>query len=99
MKRFLAVLHARNIEFFRDRSALAWNIALPVLLVFGFSFMFSGDARDIYKVGVMGDYEQSKHTFYQTDFIQFIKFEDIEKAKTQVKHHQLDMLIDSNNQQ
>jgi len=97
MKRFLAVLHARNIEFLRDRAALSWNIILPVLLVFGFAFLFSGDARDIYKVGVLGDIEHNKSTFYQTKYIQFIKLEDKEKAQTQLKHHQLDMLIDSNN--
>jgi ABC-type multidrug transport system permease subunit len=98
MKRFLAIFHARNIEFFRDRAALSWNIALPILLVFGFAFMFSDSARDVYKVGVLGDYEQSNNAFYQTDYIQFIKFNDIEKAKIQVKHHQLDMLIDDNTQ-
>lgn len=98
MKRFLAIFYARNTEFFRDRAALAWNIALPILLVFGFAFLFSGDARDIYKVGVLGDYENSKSTFFQTDYIQFIKFDDTDKAKLQVKHHQLDMLVDSRNQ-
>jgi len=33
--RFLAVLKARNLEFLRDRSALGWNIALPVFIVLG----------------------------------------------------------------
>ena len=49
MKKFLAVLHARNMEFLRDRSALAWNLAMPLLMVFGLAFTFSGGNKDIYK--------------------------------------------------
>ena len=54
MKRFFAVLHARNLEFLRDRSALAWNIILPFFIVLGFAFAFSGGPRDMFKVGVYG---------------------------------------------
>ena len=36
-KRLLAVFIARNKEFLRDRSALAWNILFPVLIVGGFA--------------------------------------------------------------
>ncbi|MFV2055583.1 MAG: ABC transporter permease [Thiohalomonadales bacterium] len=93
MRRFLAVLHARNIEFVRDKSALAWNIALPVFLVFGFSFLFSGDSKDLYKVGVLGDIENTKLEFLQTRYIKIIEVDDTETAINKVKHHQLDMFI------
>jgi len=53
MKQFLAVLHARNMEFLRDRSALAWNLAMPFLLVIGLAFTFSGTNKEIYKIGVI----------------------------------------------
>ena len=32
MQRLLAVLHARNLEFLRDRSTLTFTLVLPVLL-------------------------------------------------------------------
>jgi len=51
-KRFFAILNARNTEFVRDRSALGWNIILPVLLVAGFAFLFSKDSHYSYKVAV-----------------------------------------------
>ena len=35
IRRTLAMFHARNIEFLRDRSSLGWNILLPVLWVAG----------------------------------------------------------------
>ena len=94
MRRFLAILHARNIEFVRDRTALAWNIALPVLLLFGFYFLFSNGDRDIYKVGIYGDASSSQLSFLQTRYIDFVAVKDLEKAIDRVKHHGLDMLID-----
>ena len=52
IKHFLAVLTARNKEFTRDRSSLAWNILFPFLLVVGLSLAFSNDKRDRFKIGV-----------------------------------------------
>jgi ABC-2 type transport system permease protein len=53
LNRILAILNARNTEFVRDRSALAWSFMLPVFLLVGFSFMFSGDGKPLYKVGIL----------------------------------------------
>ena len=50
--RFWAVVKARNLEFFRDKSSLAWNLLFPVLLLVVFSFVFSGEGRAVYKVGI-----------------------------------------------
>ena len=101
MHRFLAVLHARNLEFLRDRAALSWNVLLPVFLVLGFAFLFSGQDKNLYKVGVYGsDVEptqlaaESETTFFATNHIQFIVVTDLSKAIVNVQHHQLDMLVD-----
>ncbi len=93
MKRFLAVLHARNMEFIRDRSALGWNVLFPLLLVMGFAFMFSGESKDLYKVGVIGETSALNTAFFKTEHIQFIPVDDQESALLKVTHHQLDMLI------
>ncbi|MFT4928046.1 MAG: ABC-2 type transport system permease protein [Phenylobacterium sp.] len=71
-KRFYAILKARNIEFTRDRAALGWNFAFPILLVVGFALMFSGDGKALYNVGVMGS-QQS--VFTDTRFIQFVEYQ------------------------
>ncbi len=97
MKKFLAVLHARNMEFLRDRSALVWNLAMPFMLVFGLAFTFSSDNKDLYKIGLVGGIEQLTQTAPQlpaTHHIQFIPYIDLEVAINKVKHHQMDMLID-----
>jgi len=100
-RRFLAVLRARNREFIRDRSALGWNIAFPVLIVAGFAFAFSGKPMDLYKVGVYAGAPAQKlaelretQAFFRTDYIQFIPVTALAPAVTKVERHQLDMLFD-----
>src|SRR5574341_1031646 len=97
MKKFLAILHARNMEFIRDKSSLGWNILFPLLLVVGFALIFSGEPRAMYKVGVLGDTSDittPDKAFYGTQYVQFIGVDDLDKAIGKVEHFQLDMLVD-----
>ncbi len=95
MKRFLAVFHARNIEFVRDKTALAWTLLLPFFLIFGFAFIFDEGGTDAYKVGVYGDMATQQDPFYQLKHIEFIPITDLEKAIEKVRHHQLDMVMNA----
>jgi ABC-2 type transport system permease protein len=95
IKRSLAVFGSRNKEFLRDRSALAWNILFPVLLVIGLAFAFSGQAPDLYKVGIINDGRTAATAdFLVTRYIQFISLSDLRAAIAKVQRHQLDMLVD-----
>ena len=97
MKKFLAVLHARNMEFIRDKSSLGWNIFFPLLLVLGFAAVFSGEPPAMFKVGVIGDTATltgSDADFLKTKFIQFIVIDNADAAIDKVGHFQLDMLLD-----
>jgi len=96
LRRFLAVLKARNREFLRDRSALSWNIVLPILIVMGFAFAFNTDGTDLFKVGV-GPAQSDNAAitrFLQTAHIQFIPVTELQGAIPKVERHQLDMLLD-----
>ena len=90
MKRFLARLHARNLEFIRDRAALSWGLIFPTALMMGFALLFSNGDQELYKVGISGEFN---HPFQQSRYIHFIPVEDIEKAIIKVERHQLDLLI------
>jgi ABC-type multidrug transport system permease subunit len=100
IKRFIALLNARNKEFIRDRSSLSWNILMPVLIVAGFAVTFTGDYSDQYKVGVVNlDSIRNQDStgfasFLGTKYIEFIDVNDAEAAKIKVQRHQLDMLVD-----
>ncbi len=94
--RIYAIFQARNREFLRDRSALSWNLILPVVLMLGLSFAFGND-RDAYTVGVFQQAEEidtSSHPFLKTRFINFVAYNDIETAMDKVSRHQLDLLVE-----
>ena len=104
-KRFLALFLTRNKEFLRDRSSLSWNILMPVLIVAGFSFAFSGDIGKQFKVGVINESTatiQAKH-FLELKHIEFYKVDAIEsevaRSIKKVQRHQVDMLLDAEKQQ
>lgn len=102
LKRFFALLGARNKEFIRDRSSLSWNVLMPVLIVAGFAVTFTGDFTDQYKVGIVDLAKIQKQTpanlagFLGTKYIEFVDVTDMERAKVKVQRHQLDMLISPN---
>lgn len=100
-KRFFAVFKARNIEFFRDKSSLSWNLLFPVLLLVGFSFIFSGDGRSAYKIGVVQltsaklGHTTDKHDFSKnTRYVDYIQYDSVDEAKSKLSHHTIDMVVE-----
>ena len=104
-KRFLALFLTRNKEFMRDRSSLSWNILMPVLVVAGFSFAFSGDVSKEYKVGVIHENHASlaAKDFLRLKYIDFYTIgstqNEISRSIVKVQRHQVDLLLDAKTQQ
>ena len=96
-QKFRSVLKARDREFMRDRSALAWNILFPLIIVVGFAFAFTGDQLEQYKVGVIDKGADPSLHFLSSRYIQFIDISAADKniAITKVQRHQLDFLLDA----
>ncbi|MDX2507515.1 MAG: ABC transporter permease [Gammaproteobacteria bacterium] len=94
MKRFLAIMHARNLEFIRDRAALSWGFIFPTALMMVFALVFSNGDQELYKVGVAGE---TSHPFLQSRYIQFIPVDNLDSAIIKVERHQLDLLIEPDN--
>ena len=95
--RILAILKARNREFYRDRAGLGWNIIMPVLIVFGFAFIFGSERHDLFKVGVMtgGEgLESVTSPFLDTRHVTFIEFNHLPSALQKVERHQVDLLLE-----
>jgi len=96
IQRILAILHARNLEFLRDRATLGWNVAMPLLLVAGMATIFSGGDRSEYKVALIQTETQvdtAAHPFLETRYFDFIAMERAE-AMDGVANHQLDLALD-----
>jgi ABC-2 type transport system permease protein len=92
----LSVLHARNLEFLRDRSTLIFTILLPIMVVIGMGFVFGGPERPLFKVGVL-DARIDKHAyaFLGERYVQFIPEQDVNAAMRSLTHQQLDLLLDT----
>jgi len=96
LQRIFAIFVARNREFMRDRGTLAWNILMPVILVFGLAFVFSGDGRNQFTVGVLqagADIDVSAHPFLETRFVEFVPVIDDASGFRKIERHQLDLLV------
>ena len=95
MGRLLAVLHARNLEFLRDRSTLIFTLLLPVLLVIGMGFVFGGPERPLFKVGVLApSIEPATHPFLRERYVEFIPLPQQAQALQKLTHQQVDLLVD-----
>ena len=102
-KRFWAILKARNLEFFRDKSAFGWNFIFPFLLVAGFGIIFGGKTYTEYKIGVFpADSEQVSvaaldipQRFKEMNHLKFIGFADAAAGLKKLKHHRIDFLLKS----
>jgi ABC-2 type transport system permease protein len=98
MKRFWSVFVARNLEFFRDKSTLIWNLALPVMLIFGFAFAFPGGGGTTFKVGTVGEAPAAGSAadvaFLHYKYLQFVPYDSLKVPLDRLAHHQIDMVID-----
>jgi len=97
LRRFSAVLVARNREFLRDKSSWAWNVIFPVLLVIGLSILFSGEDETRFKVGVLD--ADTPHALSTQRYTAFVAVESLSMGKHKVARHQIDVLIDGAAQQ
>jgi ABC-2 type transport system permease protein len=93
IKRIGALFYARNLEFVRDRAALVWNLAFPLLLVVGFSLIFSGPPKPLVQMGVVGELTAAYAPLNAIPLLKLIPYDDERKGQLKVRHHQLDLLL------
>lgn len=94
LRRMLSVLHARNLEFLRDRSTLLFTLLLPVLLVIGMGFVFGGPPRPLFKVGVLAPHAAHRFLNENERYVQFIDMPVQSEALHKLTHQQIDLLVD-----
>lgn len=98
----LALFFARNKEYYRDKASLAWSFIIPPLIIAVISLAFSKGEQSLFKVGLLqttGDTSslQLPETLTGQDYLEIIPYRDKNKALTRLTHHQIDMLIDREN--
>ncbi len=100
LRRLLAVWHARNLEFLRDRSTLIFNFLFPLALVIAFAVIFGGQPRALFKVDVVAPPDATLdarlHPFLGTRYVDFVRIDamKIDETVRKVERHQVDLLLD-----
>ncbi len=75
---------------------MGWNIVLPVILVFGLSFVFANE-RNQFTVGVLNTQPvevPNEHSFFDVRYIDFVNIVDRDTGFRKVSRHQLDLLVE-----
>jgi len=95
--RVLAILVARNREFYRDSAGLGWNLVMPILMVVAFAFIFRGEPEDVLKIGVVtadGTLAGVESPLLEVRYVSFVPVADAAPGVVKVERHQLDLLVD-----
>ncbi|MFQ2558020.1 ABC transporter permease [Aeromonas caviae] len=93
LKRIGALFYARTLEFVRDRAALVWNLLFPILLVIGFSLIFSGPPKPLVQIGVVGELPATYAPLRAVPLLKIIPYDEASRGQLKVRHHQLDLLL------
>lgn len=97
LERFWSLFYARNMEFLRDRSSLAWSLLFPFFLLVGFSFTFSRDKPpEAVTIGITGPQVQVwQPRIAALPQVKVVVLDNAEEARDKLAHHKLDLLLDT----
>lgn len=95
MKAFLAILSARNKEYYRDKASLGWAFMFPLVVIVACAVAFSNPDTSIFRVGVHGEPDPALQPFLDQPWIKTVPFERLDRALERTQHHQLDLLLSS----
>ena len=94
IRRLLAVWHARNLEFLRDRGALTFTLILPLSIIIGMGFIFGGPPRPLFKVGVLSaPIGMRADAFLHERYVQFVPASSVAAGLTEVRRQRIDLLF------
>jgi ABC-2 type transport system permease protein len=94
IRRLLAVWHARNLEFVRDRATMLFTLLLPVSVVIGMGFIFGGPPRPLFNVGLLGPAGAMRsNPFLHERYVEFVPIASERLGLTEVSHQRIDLLL------
>ncbi len=90
------MVHARNLEFVRDRGAFFWNLFFPLLLIAGLTAIFGNNNNTIFTVGTIGEVPSGFYLL-ETSGIDHVDYsrqgESEHDALDALRKHQISMFI------
>lgn len=96
MKKILALIWARNKEFYRDRTALIWSLVFPFIVLAGFRYGYAGNQDPLVRVRVTPAALASAPAIValrETPGLELVATDDAAKARQLLEHYEADLLI------
>ena len=98
-RRIATIFIARNREFYRDKTGLGWNFLFPLLIIFGFSFLFSDSGKTFSKIGMvdvkpMAELALTVERFTAARHADVVPFDSVERGLVQLRKQRVDLLFD-----
>lgn len=93
MNKIFRLSHARCLEFFRDKEALAWNLLMPIILVVSLALAFGNEPQKLFTIAVVTKTPINQQALPMSQFIQYYDTNNIKSAQTKLAQHQVDLVI------
>jgi ABC-2 type transport system permease protein len=96
MKKFFALIHARNLEFYRDRTAMAWTLLFPFIVLAGFHYGYSGKNEPLIRLIVSPESAAESpviQSMKDTPGLEFRTTNDADAALKKLERFEIDFVI------
>jgi ABC-2 type transport system permease protein len=96
MKKILALISARNKEFYRDRASLLWTLLFPFIVLAGFRYGYSGRQDPLIRVAVFPPMAISQPAIQYLKKVPGVELQFIENEAAglkKVEHYETDLFI------
>lgn len=93
MRTLFQLFIARNKEFYRDKGSLSWAFILPILIIVGCAFAFSGEQDAVLTLGHYPDTQTAVPQSLQGSYSKWVSYDDLDTAKQRLQHHQIHALV------
>jgi ABC-2 type transport system permease protein len=96
MKKLLALIGARNKEFYRDRTALIWTLLFPFIVLAGFTYGYSGRQEPLLRVRVLpasGVAAPAVKAMQALPGVELKETDDEVGTAKHLEHYELDLVI------
>ncbi|MCM2279029.1 MAG: ABC transporter permease [Oligoflexia bacterium] len=97
MRKLWALIVARNKEFYRDRSTLAWTLLFPFIVLAGFTYGYSGRQEPLLKLSVSpasAIETPALRLLQATPGLQLLPMEDAARAARKLEHFESDLSLE-----
>src|SRR6476620_10270225 len=101
MKKLLALISARNKEFYRDRSSLIWTLLFPFIVLAGFRYGYSGRQDPLIRIMALPPSSVSSPMIQNLQSTPGIELKTTDHESTALKkleHYETDLVISMTDQ-